>query len=263
MPAFELDLGHWSIFFFLFSVKSYTLKMSSPKENNHEEKEKLNLKPEKKTKEEQVDNKQEHDQSEASSLWTPVWDDNAQAYYWWHTETNETTWINPAEPIAETGATENSATAVTEAPANNPLDFLLDRIDNVVKKKLDGQEDQTVNEGYQEHYAQYYTNNDPYYQQEERYTAQAHFNARTGRFTTQADVDRLNPDHLSIHARAKRQMQNYFDVDSYTEQRNAQRNMIEEGRVNKKKPLTRKEVEYFKKMKKEKKSKRAREWLMQ
>lgn len=235
--------------------------MSSPKDSKQEENEKLNLEPENENEtKDPIDKNQETDQSTTTSVWTPVWDDNAQAYYWWNTETNETTWINPAEPVAE--ATE-STPAETQPTATNPLDFLLDRIDNVVKKKLDGQQDQNENEGQQDHYAQYHADNDPYYQQEDRYTAQAHFNSRTGRFTTQADADRLNPDHLSIHARAKRQMQNYFDVDSYTEQRNAQRNMAADGRVNKKKPLTRKEVEYFKKMKKEKKSKRAREWLMQ
>jgi hypothetical protein len=230
--------------------------MSSPKDTNHQEKDKSGLEPEKEIKDaakDQEEPKQETDQPAAASLWTPVWDDNAQAYYWWNTKTNETTWINPAKAV------EDPAAVQTQATANNPLDFLLDRIDNVVKKELDGQEDQTANQSYQD-YAQYY---DPYYQQEEGYTAQAHFNARTGRFTTQSDADRLNPDHLSIHARAKRQMENYFDVDSYTEQRNAQRSMIEAGRVAKKKPLTRKEVEYFKKMKKEKKSKRAREWLLQ
>ncbi|KAI8327334.1 hypothetical protein EDC96DRAFT_98235 [Choanephora cucurbitarum] len=181
--------------------------------------------------------KEEESKDQQVSQWTPVWDDNAQAYYWWNTETNETTWHNPLE-----------------TKSDNPLDFLLDRIDNEVKKKLDGDQPKEQTEGQQDY---------NYYYDPSMYTSQAHFNARTGRFTTQADVERLNPENLSIESRATRQMQNYFDVDLYTEQRNQERMLVQSGRVPKRKPLTRKEVEYFKRMKKEKKSKRAREWLLQ
>ncbi|KAK4518700.1 serine threonine protein kinase CMGC group [Mucor velutinosus] len=214
--------------------------------------------------------------------WTPVWDDNAQAYYWWNTETNETTWINPDASAEEVAAAQAQAASTATAANSNPLDFLLDRIDNVVKKKLDGLDESTTTgssipadnntaAAYYDSSNSYATSYDGYpaaadpsaSNSADLYTSQAHFNARTGKFATQADVNRLNPEMLSIEARAKRQMQNYFDVDSYTEQRNAQIHNAESGRINKKRPLTRKEVEYFKRMKKEKKSKRAREWLMQ
>ena len=216
-------------------------------------------------KEKKEEEKEEEEEEVEQSKWTPVWDDNAQAYYWWNTETNETTWINPDAP-AESYTEGKSTAASTATTSNNPLDFLLDRIDNVVKKKLDGQDQVDTPEQQDPYYSS--TSYDQYYDPNsttptESYTSHAHFNARTGRFTTQADVNRLNPEMLSIESRATRQMQNYFDVDTYTEQRNAQIHMADSGRINKKKPLTRKEVEYFKKMKKEKKSKRAREWLMQ
>lgn len=214
------------------------------------------------TIEEKKDKEQEQ---ETTSLWTPVWDDNAEAYYWWNTETNETTWIDPASKD------NDQHTAATDLPANasNPLDFLLDRIDKVVKKKLDNGEqvDPADLPGESLRYGSNYYNS--CHQQmeaegeEAAYTATAQFNARTGRFTTAQDATRLNPENLTIENRAKRQMQHYFDVDSYTEQRNQQLATVEDGRVGKKKQLTRKEVEYFKKMKKEKKSKKAREWLMQ
>lgn len=213
--------------------------MSSPKQTSKEE------------KVEQVPSSEETGEGsgEQESLWTAVWDDHAQAYYWWNTETNETTWINPES----SGYTE-AAPPLAEN-TSNPLDFLLDRIDTEVKRKLDGQEHS------EPHQPQYY---DQYFEQPETsYASTAHFNARTGRFTTQDDVERLNPENLTIESRAKRQMQFYFDVDSYTEERNQQRSFTEDGRVGKKKHLTRKEVEYFKKMKKEKKSKKAREWLLQ
>ncbi|KAF1805446.1 hypothetical protein FB192DRAFT_1455665 [Mucor lusitanicus] len=199
------------------------------------------------------------DESEQQQpTWTPVWDDNAQAYYWWNTETNETTWINPdasPEEVAAAQAQAKAAAAAATTANSNPLDFLLDRIDNVVKKKLDGLDGSTAsavddddeNAAYYDNSNNYATTYDAYAtaadpsassSSADLYTSQAHFNARTGRFTTQADVNRLNPEMLSIEARAKRQMQNYFDVDSYTEQRNAQIHNAENGRINKKKPLT-------------------------
>lgn len=191
-----------------------------------------------------------------ATAWTAVWDDRAQAYYWWNTETNETTWINP-ESNGHTAAVESTATKAEEK-SSNPLDFLLDRIDTEVKRKLDGEVETSEHDSTsQPQYEQYFE------QPETSYASTAHFNARTGRFTTQNDVERLNPENLTIENRATRQMQFYFDVDSYTEERNQQRSFIEDGRVGKKKQLTRKEVEYFKKMKKEKKSKKAREWLLQ
>jgi len=237
--------------------------MSESKEQDKHTQDETDAKQEK----ESIEKKQEETEQ---SKWTPVWDDNAQAYYWWNTETNETTWINPDATPEEVAAAQ-AASAAAAAANSNPLDFLLDRIDNVVKKKLDGQDESTTTStstpDTTSYYNSYATNYDVYADPSassaDLYTSQAHFNARTGRFTTQADVNRLNPEMLSIEARATRQMQNYFDVDSYTEQRNAQIHNAENGRINKKKPLTRKEVEYFKKMKKEKKSKRAREWLMQ
>ncbi|KAI8970088.1 hypothetical protein BDF20DRAFT_889231 [Mycotypha africana] len=243
----------------------------------------------------------EDETQKGKKLWAPVWDPNAQAYYWWNMETNQTTWINPEEEMAVTTSTETpdttaaaterqtteEAEAIPEQPqsndAHNPLDFLLDRIDNVVKKKLDGTQDKDSSASAIDDitastpslstsdYSQYYYSQNPsssydsYYNTSsaDPYTIQAHFDPRTGRFKSEIDVTRHNPENLSIENRAKRQMQHYFDVDQYTEQVNAQRQMIAEGRVSKKKQLTRKEIEHFKKMKKEKKSRKAREWLLQ
>ncbi|KAI7886708.1 hypothetical protein K492DRAFT_202979 [Lichtheimia hyalospora FSU 10163] len=92
------------------------------------------------------------------------------------------------------------------------------------------------------------------------YTYQAYFNKRTGKFQLASDVDRLNPERMSIENRAKRQMQYYFDVDAYTEQRNRERAAGVPYKVTKR-HLTKKDIERFKKAKHEKKMKRAREWL--
>ncbi|CAO3666627.1 unnamed protein product [Rhizopus microsporus] len=195
------------------------------------------------------DNKKEQQQQQQQdpSVWTPVWDDNAKAYYWWNTSTNETTWVNP-----------NVTAENQEYQSADNSNFLLDP---ETRKNLEAGEELTEEEKLQSYMqaSQAYTGQ--YYPSQDysMYTSQAFFNARTGRFTTAEDANRLNPENLSIENRATRQMQFYFDVDAYTEQRNRQR-MMEKGT---KRKLTRKEIEYFKKMKQEKKNKRAREWLLQ
>jgi hypothetical protein len=187
---------------------------------------------------------EEEEQSTSASEWMAVWDANAQGYYWWNTSTNETTWENPSGY----DQTQYNSTA---GVSSNPLDTLLDKIDSQAKPTLD---DQQAAENMP--YEQYFANNN---EDDYSYASQAHFNARTGRFTTSQDVERLNPDLFTIENRGTKQMKYYFDVDSYTEEYNRQKQTTS----GKKRSLTRKEVEYFKKMKKEKKSKRAREWLLQ
>ncbi|KAI8979017.1 hypothetical protein BDB01DRAFT_798928 [Pilobolus umbonatus] len=203
------------------------------------------------TKEGEVSAKEDIEESSKEvdpSVWTAVWDDNIQAYYWWNTITNETTWDNPLGDGEET--IDNKYGYMYTPEYSNPLDPILDTIDEKVKKTTDSETDPNMNA-----YDYYYTQEDI----SNPYASQAYFNARTGKFTTLEDIQRLNPENLSIENRAKKQMQYYFDVDSYTQQVNNQRYL----NGGKKRALTRKEVEYFKKMKKEKKSKRAREWLLQ
>ncbi|RIA99576.1 hypothetical protein C1645_278459 [Glomus cerebriforme] len=105
------------------------------------------------------------------SHWSAVWDDNAQAYYYWNTVTNETTWENPenknlmVQPVnseysehdyyyySQYGyypeyyygydhsalvTPSSTTTATTTEPSTNPLDSILDKIDKEVKTKLDG-----------------------------------------------------------------------------------------------------------------------------
>ncbi|CAO3657129.1 unnamed protein product [Mucor hiemalis] len=76
--------------------------MSSPKENTivkqdtefkGEEVEKA-VEAKQTTKDEEG-KEQDGSDDATNSKWTAVWDNNAQAYYWWNTESNETTWVNP------------------------------------------------------------------------------------------------------------------------------------------------------------------------
>lgn len=178
--------------------------------------------------------KDNHDTS--SSSWTAVWDPTSQAYYWWNMITYETTWENPYEkkednkeldaPSQQEEVYNNNNTTFPYATAPYPVDST-----NVPSNLVD-----------------------------HSYTYQAYFNKRTGKFQMASDVDRLNPERMSIENRAKRQMQYYFDVDAYTEQRNRERAAGIPGKVTKR-HLTKKDIERFKRAKQEKRMKRAREWL--
>ncbi|KAJ2959806.1 hypothetical protein NQZ79_g4737 [Umbelopsis isabellina] len=213
------------------------------------------------------------------TAWVPTWDEDSQAYYWWNTITNETTWDNPY-PEGE-GNPENAedAQAYYEGPeyyanqgyydpgyadnqydagpaGSNPLDAVLSKIDTEVRGQLDKT---TETERPFHSYNELFDPSESIQQQPtSAYQSVAHFNSRTGKFTSSMEADRLNPEYMSLESRAKRQMQYYFDVDAYQEQRNRERQSNVAGQ---KRPLTKKEIEKFKRQKQEKKEKRKREWL--
>ncbi|KAI8369327.1 uncharacterized protein BYT42DRAFT_105046 [Radiomyces spectabilis] len=207
--------------------------------------------------------------ADVAAAWTAAWDENSQAYYWWNTITYETTWDNPTSVTAETDISPSSTHDTTSFPndaqqqdsdtvpptANNPLDSILDKIDTQVRGKLDGEA--ATDSHTQVPYASLF-DDDSYGNNDDPYKFQAFFNAKTGRFTTASEAERLNPENLSIESRAKRQMQYYFDVDAYMDERNRER---QAGISRQKRPLSKKDIERFKRAKQEKKSRRAREWL--
>ncbi|RGB34965.1 hypothetical protein C1646_815035 [Rhizophagus diaphanus] len=121
---------------------------------------------------------QENKDQSTLSVWSAVWDENVQGYYYWNTLTNETTWENPmnnnlaAQNInhdyshhdyyysqygyypeayyygydhsALAASSDMTTTAVTTTePSTNPLESILDRIDKEVKTKLDGNSSKT------------------------------------------------------------------------------------------------------------------------
>ncbi|CAO3583670.1 unnamed protein product [Absidia cylindrospora] len=195
------------------------------------------------------------------AAWTEAWDDESQAYYWWNTITYETAWDNPND----TKATIETATTTTSeqqqvSPEKNELDSVLDTIDTKVRARLDGPNSSTQTPPTSTYPYGYY--NDPSTAASDQnlgatdpYRFQAFFNTKTGRFQNTNDVAQRHPDQYTMEARAKRQMEHYFDVDAYQAERNQQ---LEQGR---KRSLSRKEIERFKRAKKEKKANRMREWL--
>ncbi|KAI7882493.1 hypothetical protein K492DRAFT_144979 [Lichtheimia hyalospora FSU 10163] len=186
------------------------------------------------TGQENDDTKQDSNEASSSNVWTAAWDENSQAYYWWNMMTYETTWDNPYE--------------------KNALDKVLDQVDT----QGGSEEVNSATASPTTHTQHPYPASSTPSFANQSYTYQAYFNKRTGKFQLASDVDRLNPERMSIENRAKRQMQYYFDVDAYTEERNRERAA---GAAGQKRQLSKKDIERFKRAKHEKKMKRARDWL--
>ncbi|ORX62397.1 hypothetical protein DM01DRAFT_1331820 [Hesseltinella vesiculosa] len=197
---------------------------------------------------------------DVSNAWTQTWDEQSREYYWWNTVTNETAWDDPRLAPAPSDYQDDYADP-TAASAQNKLDDVLDTIDATVKAQLDGQAAPAV-------YPQAGPRHTPTsfpsssyssasaYGEQDPYKFQAYFNSKTGRFQTTGDLAQRHPGQFTQEFRAQRQMEAFFDVNAYQEERNVQH--VQNDR---KRPLSRKEVERFKKAKKEKKLNRMREWL--
>ncbi|KAK4049867.1 hypothetical protein OIV83_003923 [Microbotryomycetes sp. JL201] len=164
--------------------------------------------------------------------WTAVWDPAHNAYYFFNSITNETTWTNPLEANGERSAStvkDQDELAVVSDVKNDPLGGIDPDLAFL----------------------------DPNLQRRELGSGgivQGRFNARTGRF--QADAT-ANPDRVSEYNRGVRQQQAFYNVDSWTEGLQGRGLRLrdsdaESEATNRKKPSS-KEVQAFKQRKEAKK----------
>ncbi|BGP18124.1 hypothetical protein JCM10213_004225 [Rhodosporidiobolus nylandii] len=192
----------------------------------------------------QAEQKQSKEEEPAKAdAWQAVFSAEANAWYFWNAETNETTWSNPREASAsETTSAppaepEASPTAPDTLPEIDPELAWLDPAAAARGGKSGGGAGGL--------------------------TQAARFNARTGRF--QADPA-MNPDRISDFQRGQRQQEAYYDVAGWEqslEGKGIKRAGVgsaagEEG--SKKRPSS-KEIERFRKNKEDKKRKKLATWL--
>lgn len=158
--------------------------------------------------------------------WQAIWAPMQNAYYFYNSVTNETTWMNPLQPQpttdnadtsqagastsylpASTSSTMYTAQAAAEAAGIDPSLAYLDPSLGLPGSTPAG-------------------------------TFTAKFNARTGAF---ARVDARDPSHLSESERAKRMSEVYFDVGAW-EKELEQRQAEEEGNGKKRKRPSKKDL---------------------
>ena len=113
---------------------------------------------------------------------------SSNAYYFWNSRTNETTWENPISAPTASGSTQQP-----------PLPIEEDRFDGI-----------DPDLAYLDPKYSTATSNSSSYAP----TFQARFNSRTGRF--QGDPT-MNPDRVSEFKRGERQQEAFYDTNSWTE----------------------------------------------
>ncbi|KAF8208178.1 hypothetical protein K438DRAFT_2012987 [Mycena galopus ATCC 62051] len=184
----------------------------------------------------------------APTAWQAIFSPQFNAYYFYNSETQETTWTNPLVPpeAAESASTSTSAVPAAESSTEagtaetssiphyaalqhaaiaQGIDPALAYLDPSLAASTSSAEAGLP-------------------------SFQAKFNARTGQF---AAMDSRSPAHLSEYERAKRMSEVFFDVAAW-EQNLAQQHAAEaEGGEKKRKRPTKKDLERFKQQKKLKK----------
>lgn len=192
--------------------------------------------------------------------WDPVWDDTAQAFYFYNRFTSASQWTNPRVPDAEPlvagvgnydrmpsePSLPGAVAALTEeqaTPAPRPHGGYDPAIHGDYDPTAPYAQEPTLdplNAG---------TNADP----SVIYTATGQFN----RFTGKWQAATLTPETHNDENKSKRQMSAFFDVDAAANSHNGK--SLKAERSGKK--LTKQELKAFKEKRKEKKEEKRRAWL--
>lgn len=173
--------------------------------------------------------------AEDNDGWQPIWDDTYQAYYFYNSHTNETTWTNPRVP---------EATAVVGDP---PLPLEDEPDPNLTyNPAIHGDYDPT---------APYAQQNNTASAQTDEYVARGAFNRFTGKF--QPASSRRVPENYNDENKSRRQMEFYFDVDAAASTHDG-RSLKAERQTRK---LSRKEVREFQEKRKARKEEKRKAWL--
>ena len=186
--------------------------------------------------------------------WDPVWDDSAQAYYFYNRFTQATQWENPRVPdavqapgVANHDRIPESAPGTEDAPAA-PQPRPYGGYDPAIHGDYDpdapyAQEPTTVGADASA------ATTDP----AGAYEAVGGFNRWTGRWQN----DSVNPENHNDENKSKRQMNAFFDVDAAANSHNGR--SLKAERSGKK--LSKQELKAFKEKRKEKKEEKRRAWL--
>ncbi|KAJ5482609.1 hypothetical protein N7475_001421 [Penicillium sp. IBT 31633x] len=176
--------------------------------------------------------------------WEPVWDANAQAYYFYNRFTGHSQWDNPrVPPIPAAPGTEDLNQQA--APQKEP-------VLGGYNPAIHGDYDPTAD------YAQIHEEQalptgvaglDP----SAAYAATGTFNRFTGRWQAAS----INPDNHNDENKSRRQMNAFFDVDAAANSHDG-RSLRAERSARK---LTKQELKQFKEKRREKKEEKRRAWL--
>ena len=186
--------------------------------------------------------------------WDPVWDDTAQAYYFYNRFTQQSQWTNPRVPDATQPAAPgvgNYDRITDRPPGTEDLAPVTQRPHGGYDPAIHGDYDPTASYA-QEQQAPEEVNGQPA-DPAAIYTATGVFN----RFTGKWQPHDINPENHNDENKSKRQMSAFFDVDAAANSHNGK--SLKAERSGKK--LTKQELKAFKEKRKEKKEEKRRAWL--
>ncbi|KAK2748995.1 hypothetical protein FQN57_007278 [Myotisia sp. PD_48] len=182
--------------------------------------------------------------------WDAMWDDNAQAYYFYNRLTGISQWTNPRVPDPQAqiqqpgppGVTDNIETNGSQSRATGGYDpsihgdydpnaWYAQKPEEVSSASIPGGLDPTM-----------------------MYTATGTFNRFTGKWQP-ADI---KPENFSVENKSQRQLSTYFDVDAAANSHEGKSLKAERSG----KRLSKKELKAFKDKRREKKEERRRAWLL-
>lgn len=179
--------------------------------------------------------------------WEPVWDANAQVFYFYNRFTGISQWENPRVPDATAPGTGSaSASAIQEPPQEK------EPVLGGYNPAIHGDYDPTAP------YAQQYEEQQqetarPALDPSAAYTASGTFNRFTGRW----QADSINPEKYNDENKSRRQMNAFFDVDAAANSHDGRSLKAERSA----KKLSKKELKMFKEKRREKKEEKRRAWL--
>ncbi|KAH7910718.1 hypothetical protein BJ138DRAFT_70743 [Hygrophoropsis aurantiaca] len=163
--------------------------------------------------------------------WQAIWSAQHNAYYFFNSATQETTWINPLQPPNAEGETSaeasSSASPQPESSTSTSASHYTALQANAIAQGIDpslAYLDPSLAS----------TSGVP-----SNTTYAAKFNARTGAF---AKPDSRDPTHLSEYERAKRMSEFYFDVGAWEKDVEERKRAEEEGEGKKRKRPTKKDL---------------------
>ncbi|KAG8529697.1 uncharacterized protein KY384_005178 [Bacidia gigantensis] len=198
--------------------------------------------------------------------WDPVWDENAQAFYFYNRFTQHSQWTNPRVPDATQGAPgtgigkhdriperapgTDPPLVEHEAPREKPPEY------TGYNPAIHGDYDPTAP------YAQKQSDAplDPSDPASEAAPDPGAIYAATGtfnRFTGKWQASHINPENHNDEAKSNRQMTAFFDVDKAANSH--QGKSLKAERAGKK--LSKQELKAFKEKRKERKEEKRRAWL--
>lgn len=205
--------------------------------------------------------------------WDPLWDDNAQAYYFHNRLTQATQWENPRVPQSTQPGIANHDRMPETAPGTEPSGA------STAQQSPPPLPQQRPYGGYDPAIHGDYDPTAPYAQEQHDptapisdldptapppladpaaaaalYTASGGFNRWTGKWQD----DRIhNPENHNDENKSKRQMNAFFDVDAAANSHNGR--SLKAERSGKK--LSKQELKAFKEKRKERKEEKRRAWL--